>query len=78
LIRLRPDASRRTRILQQDAFDLVVKKAFGQRRKRLSNALDGVLTAARIESAGIDPGKRAEQLSVEEFISLGNRYVTAQ
>jgi 16S rRNA A1518/A1519 N6-dimethyltransferase RsmA/KsgA/DIM1 with predicted DNA glycosylase/AP lyase activity len=37
-----------------------------------------VLTAARIESAGIDPGKRAEQLSVEEFISLGNRYVTAQ
>jgi 16S rRNA (adenine1518-N6/adenine1519-N6)-dimethyltransferase len=78
LIRLRPDASRRTRILQQDAFDLVVKKAFGQRRKRLSNALDGVLTAARIESAGIDPGKRAEQLSVEEFISLGNRYATAQ
>jgi len=77
-IRLRPDASRRTRILQQDAFDLVVKQAFGQRRKQLSNALAGVLTAARIESAGIDPSKRAEQLSVEEFISLSNQYATAQ
>jgi 16S rRNA (adenine1518-N6/adenine1519-N6)-dimethyltransferase len=77
-IRLRPDASKRTRILQPDSFDLIVRRAFGQRRKRLSNALDGLLTAARIESAGIDPGSRAEQLSVAEFISLGNLYAAAQ
>jgi len=78
LIRLRPDASRRTRILQQAAFDLVVKRAFGQRRKQLSNALDGLLTSAKIKSAGIDPSNRAEQLSVAEFISLGNLYAKTQ
>lgn len=73
---LRPDASKRTRIVRHDAFDRVVKQAFGQRRKRLSNALDGLLTAARIESVGVDPGARAEQLTVEEFIALGNLYAT--
>lgn len=74
-IRLRPDASKRARIAQPGAFDRVVKHAFGQRRKRLSNALGNLLTARQIESAGVDPGARAEQLTVEEFIALGNLYV---
>lgn len=73
-IRLRPDAAKRARIRQPEAFDRVVKHAFGQRRKRLSNALGDLLTSARIESAGIDPGARAEQLTVEEFVALGNLY----
>ncbi len=73
-IRLRPDASKRARIAQPDAFDRIVKHAFGQRRKRLSNALRDLLTAAQIESVGVDSGARAEQLTVEEFVSLGNLY----
>jgi 16S rRNA (adenine1518-N6/adenine1519-N6)-dimethyltransferase len=76
-IRLRPDAHKRSLIMQFDAFDLVVKHAFGQRRKRLSNALGNLLTGAKIESVGIDPGARAEQLTVEEFISLGNLYAAS-
>lgn len=73
-IRLRPDESKRNRIAQPDAFDLVVKHAFGQRRKRLSNSLGDMLTTAGIESVGVDPGARAEQLNVDEFIALGNLY----
>ncbi len=53
-------------------FFRVVKTAFSQRRKTLSNSLKGfggnikeVLTAA-----GIDPGRRPETLSLEEFARL--------
>jgi len=57
----------------------IVKAAFGTRRKTLRNALLGgnlgfederVSTA--LELAGIDPKRRAETLSVEEFVTLSN------
>jgi len=73
-IRLRPDAAKRARIAQPEALDRIVKHAFGQRRKRLSNALGDLLTATQIESVGVDPGARAERLTVSQFISLGNLY----
>jgi 16S rRNA (adenine1518-N6/adenine1519-N6)-dimethyltransferase len=54
-------------------FDRVVTAAFGQRRKQLANALSEILGAAEIETAGIDPRARAEQLSAEQFARLANR-----
>ncbi|MCS6830660.1 MAG: 16S rRNA (adenine(1518)-N(6)/adenine(1519)-N(6))-dimethyltransferase RsmA [Armatimonadota bacterium] len=54
----------------------VVRAAFGQRRKTLLNALSGGLGLSRewVESAlretGIDPQRRGETLSLEEFIGL--------
>ena len=48
----------------------VVKAAFGQRRKTLSNALSGVATMDRIVAAGIDPRTRAEQLPPAAFVAL--------
>lgn len=51
-------------------FDAVLRGAFGQRRKQLRNALQSVMGAADILSAGIDPQSRAEQLSVEDFVAL--------
>jgi len=48
----------------------VVKAAFGQRRKTLSNALSGVATVDRIVAAGIDPRTRAEQLPPAAFVAL--------
>ncbi|MHC1480089.1 16S rRNA (adenine(1518)-N(6)/adenine(1519)-N(6))-dimethyltransferase RsmA [Frateuria aurantia] len=48
----------------------IVKAAFAQRRKTLSNTLKGLLDAAAIRSAGIDPGCRAETLSPADFIRL--------
>lgn len=57
----------------------VIKAAFGQRRKTLRNALAGsefqvdTSTAMRVlESAGIDPSRRAETLTVLEFVKLSN------
>ena len=54
----------------------MVKAAFSQRRKTLANSLAGGLNRARPELAelltglGIDPGRRAETLSLAEFAAL--------
>ncbi len=57
----------------------VIKAAFGQRRKTLKNALAGSaldIDAGNalnvLENAGIDPVRRAETLSVQEFVKLSN------
>jgi 16S rRNA (adenine1518-N6/adenine1519-N6)-dimethyltransferase len=57
----------------------VVKAAFGKRRKTLKNALSGSLlringdTARQVLiGADIDPARRAESLTVEEFVKLSN------
>ncbi|MEW8203797.1 MAG: 16S rRNA (adenine(1518)-N(6)/adenine(1519)-N(6))-dimethyltransferase RsmA [Candidatus Thiodiazotropha endolucinida] len=56
-----------------DHFSRLVNQAFSQRRKTLRNSLGKLLTAETITAAGIDPGNRAEQLSVAEFVNLANQ-----
>ena len=56
-------------------FEKVVSAAFSQRRKTLRNTLkgSGLFTPegiAAFEESGIDPGRRAETLSVTEFAQL--------
>lgn len=54
------------RILSQ-----VTQAAFGQRRKMLRQALKAMpYGLAALEAAGIDPTRRAETLSIAEFIAL--------
>jgi 16S rRNA (adenine1518-N6/adenine1519-N6)-dimethyltransferase len=51
----------------------VVRAAFGQRRKTLSNALSGLMDASAIAAAGIDPRARAEQLPPSDFVALAKQ-----
>jgi 16S rRNA (adenine1518-N6/adenine1519-N6)-dimethyltransferase len=60
-------------------FFKVIKSGFGNRRKTLKNALAASElnidpnTAKRVlEKSGIDPIRRAETLTVEEFVKLSN------
>ena len=59
-------------------FNAVVRAAFGQRRKNLANALAAGLglsidrARTLVASAGIDPGRRAETLSLSEFAHLAD------
>ncbi|MEQ1438646.1 16S rRNA (adenine(1518)-N(6)/adenine(1519)-N(6))-dimethyltransferase RsmA [Fontimonas sp. SYSU GA230001] len=53
-----------------DAFDRVVTRAFGQRRKTLANTLKGLLDSAQIAAAGVDPRARAETLHARDFARL--------
>jgi 16S rRNA (adenine1518-N6/adenine1519-N6)-dimethyltransferase len=52
------------------AFDQVLRQAFGQRRKRLGNALHSL--APDWSRAGVDPSRRADDLTVAEFVALAN------
>ncbi len=54
----------------------VAKAAFGQRRKALRNALGALVDdpAALLSAAGIEPGRRAEELDIEEFARLARAY----
>lgn len=63
----------------------VIKAAFGKRRKTLRNALsqsdlqlDPATCETLLTEAGIDPTRRAETLSVEDFVRLGNRISNRQ
>jgi 16S rRNA (adenine1518-N6/adenine1519-N6)-dimethyltransferase len=52
------------------AIEAVVRAAFGQRRKTLSNALRGLLDADAIRAAGIEPRARAESVPPQGFVAL--------
>lgn len=51
----------------------LVDAAFGQRRKMLRQSLSGVFgtnAVAVLESAGVDPTRRAEELTVHDFLAV--------
>jgi len=48
-------------------LETVVRAAFGQRRKTLRNTLKGVLDEQELQRLNIEPGRRAETLSRDEF-----------
>ncbi len=61
-------------VLNEEIFSRVVKTAFSQRRKMLSNSLKSLREDIKewLSRAGIDPSRRPETLSIEEFARLAN------
>ncbi len=66
-------------VQDHELFAAVLKAAFGRRRKTLRNAMlstelnigrDGLMEV--FEESGIEPWKRAESLTVEQFVRLTN------
>lgn len=61
-------------LADETAFWRVVRAAFAQRRKTLGNTLKAVAPRERLENAfaqtGIDPQRRGETLSLEEYAAL--------
>ena len=62
-------------------FDRLVRRAFGQRRKMLRNSLLGLNPEGGRpwleelgQQAGIELTRRPEELSIEEFVQLGDAY----
>jgi 16S rRNA (adenine1518-N6/adenine1519-N6)-dimethyltransferase len=79
VVRLTPRAVPRVPAELEARFREVVKAAFSSRRKTLANALAGGLglplgTAREAATtSGVDPGRRAETLEIEEFVALTAR-----
>lgn len=72
VVRLTPWKSPPVNIDDEGRFQDVVKAAFSQRRKTLRNSLRSLVTTEQFESAGVDPVRRAQTLSLEEFAKLAN------
>jgi 16S rRNA (adenine1518-N6/adenine1519-N6)-dimethyltransferase len=72
VVRLVPRAPETIGVADPRRFAQVVRAAFGQRRKTLRNALNGVADSALIEAAGLRPDARAEQIEVAGFVRLAN------
>lgn len=51
-------------------FEKVVRQAFGQRRKTLRKSLAGFLTEDEIQAVEINPARRPETLTLNEFKAL--------
>lgn len=53
-------------------LEKIVAAAFNQRRKTLRNSLQQVLPVSLLESLGIDPRKRAQNVAVEDYVRIAN------
>ena len=71
-------------VLDERMFFRVARAGFAQSRKQLRNALrhglalslDQVVSA--LDTAGVDPQRRAETLSIEEWVATSNAFVRAR
>jgi 16S rRNA (adenine1518-N6/adenine1519-N6)-dimethyltransferase len=79
VLRLAPLPRPRVDLPDEQRFETVVRAAFARRRKTLANALAVGLglsvgaTRDAATSAGVDPGRRAETLSIQEFAEVARR-----
>ena len=72
VVRLTPYAEPPVKVGDLNMFEKLVTQAFSQRRKTLRNTLKPMMSAEQMEALDIDPKRRAETLSLEEFARLAN------
>ena len=73
IIRLIPYKQKPLVAEDEALFADLVRQSFSLKRKTLRNNLKGWLDAPQIESCGIDPSTRSEQLPVSAFVTLANK-----
>lgn len=73
VVRLTPWEQPVVSIDDEERFALVVSAAFAQRRKTIRNSLKALVTTEQFEDCDIDPGRRAETLTLAEFSHLSNQ-----
>ncbi len=62
-----PHPAHSVRTLEQ-----VLRLAFNQRRKTIRNSLKTLLSATQLTALGVDPGLRAENLSLADYVRISN------
>jgi 16S rRNA (adenine1518-N6/adenine1519-N6)-dimethyltransferase len=72
VVRMQPLGPERLRARDEARFAKIVGAAFEQRRKTLRNAVRALVGDSAFASAGIDPQRRGETLSVAEFVRLAD------
>ena len=79
VVRLRPRKTPAVSVKDEKIFFRTVKAAFAQRRKTLLNCLASAFSADKetlselMRSAGIEPSRRGETLSLSEFAAISDK-----
>jgi len=60
------------KVKDMSVFSHIVKEAFTYRRKTLGNSLKRFITSGTLQALNIDPKRRAETLTLEEFVNIAN------
>ncbi|MBU6504639.1 MAG: 16S rRNA (adenine(1518)-N(6)/adenine(1519)-N(6))-dimethyltransferase RsmA [Betaproteobacteria bacterium] len=72
VVRLIPKAPAERHARDESRFAFLVSQAFSQRRKMLRSTLKGHVPEAVFARLGIDTARRAETLTLDEFVGLSN------
>jgi 16S rRNA (adenine1518-N6/adenine1519-N6)-dimethyltransferase len=72
VVRLTPHATPPIEVAHPETFARVVTAGFSSRRKMLRNNLRDLIAPAALAALGIDPARRAETLTLEEFARIAN------
>lgn len=74
VIKLTPRQDYLAKITNLDKLAFIVKQSFSMKRKTLRNNLKDYIDNEQLQHVNIDPARRAETLTLDEFIRLGNLY----
>ena len=72
VVRLRPRTTSAFDVRDEWLLGTLVTAAFSQRRKTLRNALSKQVPPEVLSSLGIDPGLRAENVAIADWVRLAN------
>ena len=78
IVRLVPYVNPVVSVVDLQALETIVTAAFSQRRKTLRNTLRNYLSAEQLEAEGVEPGRRAETVSLGEFAKLANVFASLE
>lgn len=73
VIRLTPKKNRVLSVNDPALFAVLVREAFNQRRKTISNALSKMVPKALWEEMNFDATRRPEEIAVDEYVKLANQ-----
>ena len=78
-IKLEPSKKPAADVLDEELFFKIIRAAFQKRRKIILNALRDIISKERLleifKNMGIDPKRRGETLSLEEFARIANQCI---
>ena len=72
-VRLTPWTTLPVTVADYEQFKNLVRQAFSQRRKTLRNTLKTLLDENAIRAAGVDPGIRPENVTLEQYAVLAGK-----
>ena len=72
IVRMTPKQQPTHQALDEKILGETLRLAFAQRRKTLRNNMKGYVTVEQLEALDLDPQRRPETLSLEEFVKLAN------